>query len=102
MQEIQHARPAKLMFVCRSASASPLADPPNFNVTPVPRRFCGHRTQATGPSAEAVSSQCAVTIDYEAKLLQGSSANASSVPFVGSLSIQNTSPAVRTHVVCHA
>ncbi len=52
--------------------------------------------QAIAPSAEAVSSQCAVTVDYEAKLLQGSSANASSVPFVGSLSIQNTSPAVWT------
>ena len=52
--------------------------------------------QATAPSAEAAGGQCAVTIDYEAKLLQGSSSNnASSVPFVGSLNIQNTSPAVR-------
>ena len=50
--------------------------------------------QALGPSAEAMSGQCAVTIDYEAKLLQGS-ANASTAPFVGSLDIQNTSPGVR-------
>ena len=52
--------------------------------------------QAAGPSTETGGGQCAVTIDYEAKLLQGSGANASSLPFVGSLSIQNTSPAVRS------
>jgi hypothetical protein len=36
-----------------------------------------------------------VTVDYEAKLLQGS-ANGSAVPFVGSISIQNDSPSVRS------
>ena len=58
--------------------------------------------QALGPSAEAAlgpgepaQAECPVTIDYEAKLLQGS-ANGSAVPFVGSISIQNDSPSVRS------
>ncbi len=47
------------------------------------------------PTAEEAQADCPVTVDYEAKLLQGS-ANGSAVPFVGSISIQNDSPSVRS------
>ena len=59
----------------------------------------GPSTEAVlGPSADAAQAACPVTIDYEAKLLQGT-ANASAALFVGSVNIQNDSPSVR--ICCH-